>query len=130
MDTSAERVASRYKAAAEPPNPLQDMNRSQAVKRLYKLIGRIPDGFFRDNSWRPIHQIFDVFRKNGVEYEITSTEYFKDDEGRPNAKMWKIEITFIGKSGRPQIIYGTITGAGAGSVDDPLSRYDVTVTLS
>ena len=129
MDDTAQRVAARFKTARDIPNPLVDMNRQQATRRLYKMIGRIPDGFFRDNSWRPIHEIFKVFRKNGIEYEITDTEYWKNEEGEPAGKKWKIEIASTNTRGRPQPIYGTITAAGAGTIDDPLAMYDVTVVL-
>jgi hypothetical protein len=126
---TAQRVVARFKSALDVPNPLVDMNRPKAVRYLYKLIGRVPDGIFSDNSWRPIHKIFEIFRKNGIDYVITDTEYFKDAEGRPNAKKWRFEIASTNKRGRPQTIYGTITAAGAGSVDDPLDKYDVTVVL-
>ena len=58
------------------------------------------------------------------------------DGGRhsvPVRKIWSFEIHFlnnIGKEGKAAVIHGNITAAGAGSVEDPLDRYDVTVTLS
>jgi hypothetical protein len=107
------------------------MRKTQAVKYLYKLIGRTADGFFRDESWRPIHAIFKIFRDNDIPYDITKAEYRQPDwpARMPTGKVWHIEIPFLNQRGRENIIYGTITAAGAGSVEDPLDRYDVTVVL-
>jgi glutamyl-tRNA reductase len=131
MDNTALKVVARFQTALERQNPLMArlMSRQQAVKYLYKIIGRTPEGFFRDQSWQPITQIFRDFRNNGIEYEITKADYTHDHEGRPNAKVWKFEVSFTNKSGKTQIVYGTITAAGAGSTQDVLDRYDVTVVL-
>ena len=133
MDTDARRVVARYKSALEQPNPLDSLRKPQAVKYLYRLIGRTTDGIFSDESWRPVHAVFKLFRRNDIPYEITSAEYERTrDQPRgamPGSKVWKIEISFLNQRGRPDTIYGTITAAGAGSVEDPLDKYDVTVVL-
>ena len=43
-------------------------------------------------------------------------------------KIWNIEINFTNNKGRPTKLHGTVTaaGAGAGTREDPLSRYDIT----
>jgi len=136
MDANAAgRVVARYKSAIEPPNPLDSMRKRKAVQHLYKLIGRTADGFFSDDSWRPVHAVFKIFRNNDVPYEITKADYeWRREPGMPRAKMptskvWNIEIPFVNERGKADTIYGTITAAGAGSVEDPLDKYDVTVVL-
>jgi len=124
--TPSLRVLTRFAASQ---NPLEETTRDQVKRYLYRLIGRLTDGFFRDDSWIPVHQIFSIFKKNGIPYTITSADYGHDREGRPNSKVWKFTVPFTGKNGRPQVLYGTITAAGAGEVSDPFSRYDLTVIL-
>ena len=45
--------------------------------------------------------------------------------GNPNAKTWYVQVDYNDKRGRPQSIYGRVRAAGAGTVEDPLSRYDI-----
>jgi hypothetical protein len=103
--------------------------KAQVIKYLYKLIGNTADGFFHDETWEPIHKIFQTFRDANVAYGITDSRYIQNVDGVLIAKVWKLEITFIDKKGTDQTLYGTITAAGAGSVEYPLERYDVTVVL-
>jgi hypothetical protein len=117
-------VLARYRSALDLSNPLNSMSKIRAVKYLYKLIGKIPDGIFTDNSWTPIREIFSVFKQNNIDYDIKSANYI-----RLEAKVWKFGIEFINDKGKLTTIYGNITAAGAGSVEDPLDRYDVTVVL-
>lgn len=126
----AQRVLARFaKRAGDETNPLQAMTRQQATRYLYKLIGRIPDGLFRDQSWEPVTKIFKVLKDNNIDYVLTKTEYGTNDQGIPNSKRWKLEVTFFNKNDRPQTLYGTIVAAGAGSVADPLDTYDVSVVI-
>lgn len=103
---------------------IEGITRTQRIRYLYKLIGNVADGMFREQYWAPIRKIFKILEKNDVEFGITSSEYQKDDEGFPVRKVWKLELPWEGKT-----IYGQITAAGAGSVKDPLDVYDVTVVF-
>jgi hypothetical protein len=96
---------------------------------LYKIIGNATKGLFRDNAWQAVHKIFKLFSDRDIDYVLVDTVYTQDQRGAPNAKIWKFEIPFLNPNNRKQIIYGTITAAGAGSVEDPLSVYDLTVVL-
>ena len=48
----------------------------------------------------------------------------------PQGKRWTFEINFTDNTGKPKKIFGNLTAAGAGSVQDPLEKYDITVVLS
>ena len=48
----------------------------------------------------------------------------------PQSKMWEFNIDFIGNDGKPKKIYGNLTAAGAGSVEYPLDKYDISVVLT
>lgn len=108
---------------------LDGKSKQQAIKYLYDLIGNTTNGFFNDEYWQPIHKVFQLFKNNNIDYGITSSDYRKDENGNPDRKVWKLEIPFTTNKGKLVTLYGTITAAGAGSVKNPLERYDVTVVL-
>ena len=110
-------------------NPLNGKSNSQARKIVNKIIPDVK-GIFSDNSWEAIGRIWDAFDISSLDWAIVDTEYLHDNLNRPTAKNWKIEIYFINDRGRDTTLYGTITAHGAGTVEDPLSRYDITAYVS
>lgn len=113
-------------------NPLNGMRKKQAINYLYKtfdILKRLK-GFFTDDYWQPINDLIGDMQKAGVPIEITNTEYGKDTNGNPSNKIWECEIPFTNQNNRQDKLYVRITAAGAGSVQDPLSRYDVTCVIS
>ena len=81
-------------------------------------------GLFSDESWEAIHGVFDRLTKvceaNGFEWHLAGTKYFHDSTGSPCRKVWSFTVTDGRRSSD-----GVVIAAGAGSVADPLSRYDV-----
>lgn len=134
MDISARRVATQYVRRALTAEAVgfsdTPMSKSTAIRRLYKLIGRTTTGIFHDNSWQPVHQFFRLLLGTGASYQLTKTEYGKDARGIPSSKTWWFTVDSLNPAGKGQRINGYIVAAGAGSVDDPLSRYDLTVVLN
>ncbi len=104
-------------------------SKSTAIRKLYKLVGKTNDGFFKDQYWQPINKTFEILRKNNIDFVIQKSEY-EQENGTPVRKIWYLDIEWVKKNGRVAHIYGTITAAGAGTVQDPLDRYDVTLALS
>jgi hypothetical protein len=86
-------------------------------------------GVFRDQYWAPIHRIWKNFDRAMIPYSITSSEYEKE-RGVDVRKVWKFEVPFTTKAGRPGKVYGQVIAAGAGPVEDPLESYDVTAYAS
>ena len=50
--------------------------------------------------------------------------------GLPKYKEWQISIPFTNNKGRSAQLVGQITAHGAGSVEQPLDRYDITAYVS
>lgn len=131
MDMLTLRVAHKYLSASDVAEfSVTPMSRPMAVRRLYKLIGRTTAGFFSDTAWQAVHKVFDLLKQAGVSYELTRTEYQKDAQGTPSSKTWWLEVSFLNPAGKAQIIHSYIVAAGAGSVKDPLERYDLTVVFN
>ena len=57
-------------------------------------------------------------------------EYSKNESGIPSSKTWRFEIDFMNDKGRPTKLFGIIVASGAGSVKDPLDKYDITAYVS
>lgn len=113
-------------------NPLDGMNKRKAINYItknFKVYEKLR-GFFNDESWKPINDIIGDLHKAGIMLDIDKTEYYKDDVGNPAGKIWWCSIPFVNQNGRQDKLYVNITAAGAGSIDDPLDRYDVTFVIS
>lgn len=106
---------------------LQGMKKPQAVKFINGLLARHTKGFFSDQDWSGIKRsVWDVLEAEGVDYTITKSEYIKEtSSGMPSGKQWRFEISFQNDKGKPTVLYGTVTASGAGSVQDPMERYDI-----
>ncbi len=94
-------------------------------KKINKIIGATSKGFFSDESWTGVHNVWNAIRNMGVDLDVTSADYQHDSQGRPVRKVWGFTVTVDQKS-----YVGRLVASGAGSVEDPLSRYDITAYVS
>lgn len=117
---------------------LDGKSKTNAKNWVLGKINRHTKGFYRDNSWRPIHAIWKDFDKLRLKWHMTESHYEEEmittsDGSRysvPIRKIWSFEVCFVNNRDKEDRLYGRIVAAGAGSVEDPLDRYDVNVTLS
>lgn len=116
---------------------LNGMSNREARKLVNSLLQRHTKGFFNDSGWSPIRKTFKELERHGVDYSIVKSDYgvsknFQDVWSGPkwripnDYKQWDFKIEFVNDRGRQTVLHGSITAHGAGSVDDPLERYDVT----
>lgn len=116
---------------AQASNPLNGKSKAAAKNYLYQLIVPLVQGIFSDNYWKPVHDIFRTLDAHNIDWNTTApSKYFHNDEGVPERKEWYFKINFVNNNGRNSEILGYITAAGAGSVEDPLERYDLVVGLN
>ncbi len=104
------------------------------IKRdLYNHIHPWTINSWDDDYWFAVNQIFDQLTKmeasaddegNHFYWEIESTRYDKDENDNPCRKRWFLRLILNGKEK-----FGTVTAAGCGTVQEPLSRYDVTFVM-
>jgi len=122
------KIIKTEKYAQVNPNPLDGKSNQQARTIVNKKI--IPQdaikGFFSDDSWQGIQQIWNAFNAAGLDWNINGSNYYPNGDNPMGGKIWNIEINFTNNKGRPTTLHGTVTAAGAGTVEDPLSRYDIT----
>ena len=119
-------------------NPLGGKSKTNAKNWVLGKINRHTRGFYSDAYWTPIHAIWKDFDKLRLNWTMTGANYEEEmvtfsDGGRfsvPVRKIWKFEVKYVNNRDKDDVLIGRIVAAGAGSVEDPLDRYDVTVTLS
>jgi len=105
----------------------ESVTKTTFVKRLYELVYPVTRGFFTDCYWEPIQKIWKLFNTLGIDWRLVGSKY---DSGNPSkGKTWEFEINFVNNIGKVKKLYGRVRAAGAGTVKDPLSRYDVTMTI-
>lgn len=120
---SVNRVAARIVSGV---SLLDGVSKQKAARFVNEIISRHTRGLFKDESWEAVNVIWKDLADRNVAYTITSSEYVKDHfSGMPTAKIWKFTIEFTNDKGRPTTLYGVITASGAGSVSDPLEKYDL-----
>jgi len=104
---------------------LDGLRKPQAAKKVNEIMARHTRGFFKDQSWEPINAIWKDFQNEGIDYTLDKASYNQKSDGTPISKTWRFTVSFKNQALLPNTLYGTITASGAGSVEDPLSVYDV-----
>ena len=116
-----------------PNNLIDGQSNIVAASRVNKILSAMSQGMFSDNSWEAINKIFKKLQEAGLEVTVTSAKYGGHADvpsGMPKFKEWQISIPFTNKTGKPTVLVGQITAHGAGSIDQPLDRYDITAYVS
>jgi hypothetical protein len=106
-------------------NPLDGMTNERARKGVYKIMAQFTRGIFKDQYWEPVNNIWTAFNAAGLDWTMMGSQYLHNNSGNSSGKEWKFEVKFINKNGRPTTMHGTVTASAAGTVEDPLSRYDL-----
>ena len=103
-------------------------DKTRAISYIYRKVAPLTQGFFSDESWENVHKIFKTFDAMNLDWYIDKAEY--NGTMPPERKIWYLGIEFTTKMGQRKEIKGYLTAAGAGSKEDPLDRYDITLVLS
>ena len=97
---------------------------SAQKKKINNSICGTSPGIFSDEYWNGVKRVWDaldnVCKRDGLVWAIEGSKYDTDDNGSLCRKTWQFSVS----DGQRQSI-GVVVAAGAGSVSDPLSKYDV-----
>ncbi len=109
------------------------LSKARLKTLLYKETKKCTyNKLYKDSGWNGPQCIWDTFNKLNLNWHITKSEYKKvkgDTSIMPSYKEWQFEIQWDSNKGRPMKLGGHVTASGAGTVDDPLSRYDVNMVI-
>jgi len=118
--------------------PINGKSKTNAKNWVHGKVDKYTKGFFSDEYWKPIQTIFKEFDAQGLNWVPTGAKYEEEvktlaDGSRhsvPVRKTWTFEISFVNNRDKGDVLYGRIVAAGSGPIENPLDRYDVTLTLS
>ena len=107
---------------------LNGMNNAKARNIVGKIArGAFHTGLYKDESWEGVTKIFNAFKVSNIDYDLVEAKYSPEF---PNTwKRWVVDFPFINDRGIQTKLQGTIMAAGAGSVEQPLDRYDLNFTV-
>ena len=98
-------------------------------KAINKAICNAAPGFYTDEYWHGKERVLEALRmvceERKLYFEMTFTAY--GCENSPNRKVWGFKVV---DEANNRESYGIIVAAGAGTVEDPLSRYDICAYIS
>lgn len=101
------------------------MTRQTVKNRVNKMLSELTKGLFTDDYWTPVYGAFRALEAAGFAVELTGSKYGHDEHGSPNEKVWTFQIPMGCKP-----LYGILTAHGAGTVNDPISAYDISAYVS
>lgn len=86
---------------------------------------------YKDQYWQGPQGIWDTFDKLDLNWQIDSADYknYNNKGGMPDNKEWKFTIMWDNDKGKYMKQSGMVTASGAGTVDDPLGKYDLNLVL-
>lgn len=96
--------------------------------KINNVICNAATGIFHDCFWHGkdivLGKLHHVCEENNLTWDIYDAKY-EHENGIPIRKIWTFKVA--DKNGRAS--YGRIIAAGAGTVNDPLLRYDIVAYL-
>lgn len=100
------------------------------INLIYKAVQKPLSGIHKDDNWSHAFNVFDIISDTlGEEWDINvwceNGGYWKRIDEFPNYKEYKVKIT----STTGIEINGSLKCHSAGTLEDPFSRYDITLTL-
>ena len=113
------------------------LSKARLKTMLYKATKKCTyNKLYKDSYWQGPTCIWDAFNDLDLNWSITNSEYKTEKNPKksmtfqmPVSKEWTFEIKWEDSKGKWKTQGGLVTAAGAGSVDDPLSKYDVNMVL-
>lgn len=113
------------KVASELKSSIEGMTKQKALRYVNNILEQFTKGIHSDDSWKPINAFFKQLSSENIDYVIEKADYTKDEADNPSGKTWFVEINFVNDKQKEIKLYGKIQACGAGTVSDPLSKYDI-----
>ncbi len=125
---------------SEYPIPTSELFEKKTYDSARKFIRKAVDpyvrGLFSDEDWSNVHRVFDAIGDLGVNLNYGTRNdgfythgYHQNDRGEPDSKAYEFEIKFTNVVGKKMKVCGQLIASGAGTVENPLSKYDIIFQL-
>lgn len=109
------------------------MSKDKLKSLIYKETKKCTyNQIYKDRYWQGIKCIWDIFDQLDLNWMLTKSKYNYDkmNPQMPSSKQWDFEILWDDDKGRHKKLMGYVIASGAGSVKDPLEKYDVILVVS
>lgn len=94
-----------------------------AVKSKMHSVTSKYSGFYSDNSWQAINKLQRELESVLSNLAVVSADY--DRKFPPESKKWIMAGAYKTSKGVEKAVWIQIIASGAGTVEDPLSKYDI-----
>jgi len=99
---------------------------------IRKKIGKKAQGIFKDDYWKGVKAVFKAFDDLDLNWQTdkVETQTNNKENGRMyDTKVWNFTIFWEDNKGKHKKTHGVVTAHGAGTNDQPMEKYDVSVIL-
>ena len=118
-----------------PGSPIEGMSKAKAKNFIYKGTKQYwYNKIYKDEYWQGPHAIFKQFDEWQLNWQIDTSKYRKGEARMGTdpmvdvAKEWTFTIWLDDPRGKK--LYGQLVASGAGSVSDPLEKYDLVLVIN
>jgi DNA-binding transcriptional regulator WhiA len=109
---------------------IDGMSKQKAKTMIYKAIKpHYHNRMYKDAYWEGPHNVFKEFEKMNLNWVMEKVEY-QSERGVNIRKEWRFKILFDNDRNKQNELYGHLTASGAGSMEDPLEKYDLIFVVS
>lgn len=110
------------------------LSKARLKTLLYKETKKCTyNKLYKDTGWNGPQCIWDTFNKLNLNWHLVKSDYKRirgnEKAAMPDYKEWVFEILWDDAKGKQKKMGGTVTASGAGTVEDPLSKYDVNMVI-
>lgn len=125
--TEAEMEAKALEPETKIGNDIPVFTDSAIKTKLRNVIQDKIQGFFSDNSWEAVRNVQKALDSVLPNLSVYEAKY--DPESPPTYKRWLMVGAFKTPEGKNRAVWVSITASGAGTVEDPMSKYDLSVGI-
>jgi len=121
----------------EYPIPCDGLAKRKTIRAaqnyIYDNILPVIKGLFKDVYWEPIHRVFEILSSEmgmNVNFGARNDSYYQHGyslDGK--SKAWQFDAKYRNNFGKNIKLNGQIIAHAAGTVEDPMCRYDLTFQL-
>lgn len=110
------------------------ISKKRVINAIYKVTSPLTASLYRDDAWQGVSNVISAIRTalNGLSSEFTlnvSVEnggYRSSNDGMSKYKEYLLEV--VNADGK-RVLGGHLNAHGAGTLENPFERYDMTVVL-
>lgn len=100
---------------------------------IYKVVSPMTSHLYKDEDWSGVASVFAAIRKvlANLSESLDLRVRVEDGGYRENdGAHWKEYcLSIVDEANEKQVLAGHLNAHGAGSIEDPFARYDMTVVL-